>query len=129
MTAPFSCEKHKSIVVHENVKRMDELILSCDVAVSAAGSTLYELCATGTPTITYVLADNQIPAAKEFDARGIIKNCGDIRDMGNKALAKCLVDEVVSLAEDYNERKRISELMGTVVDGKGARRIVESVLI
>lgn len=120
-------ESYENIVVHENVKRMDELMLSCDIAVSAAGSTLYELCAMGTPTITYVLADNQIPAAKEFDAQGIIKNCGDIREMGNKALAKCLIEEVVSLAEDYNERKRISELMGTVVDGKGAERILESV--
>ena len=120
-------ESYENIVVHENVKRMDELMLSCDVAVSAAGSTLYELCATGTPTITYVLADNQIPAAKEFDAQGIIKNCGDIREMGNKELAKCLVEEVVSLAEDHDERKRISEIMCTVVDGKGAERILKSV--
>lgn len=29
-----------------------------DVAVSAGGSTLYELCAVGTPTISYALADN-----------------------------------------------------------------------
>lgn len=118
---------YENIVIHENVKRMDELMLSCDIAVSAAGSTLYELCATGTPTITYVLADNQIPAAEEFDARGIIKNCGDIREMGNKELAKCLIMEVVRLAEDYDERKRMSEFMCTVVDGKGAERILESV--
>lgn len=121
-------ESYDNIVVHENVKRMDELMLSCDVAVSAAGSTLYELCATGTPTITYVLADNQIPAAEEFDSRGIIKNCGDIREMGNKELAKCLIKEVVSLAEDYDERKRISEFMETVVDGHGAKRIIDTVL-
>lgn len=40
-------------------KKMSELMQQCDMAVSAAGSTLYELCACGMPTITYVLADNQ----------------------------------------------------------------------
>lgn len=121
-------ENYENIVIHENVNRMDELMLFCDVAVSAAGSTLYELCAMGTPTITYVLADNQIPAAKEFDAKGIIKNCGDIRNVGNKGLAKHLIEEAVCIAEKYDERKRISELMGTVVDGHGAKRIIDTVL-
>ncbi|MCR5796546.1 MAG: hypothetical protein K6G63_01315 [Eubacterium sp.] len=36
----------------------------CDIAISAAGSTLYELCACGVPTITYTTADNQIKAEK-----------------------------------------------------------------
>lgn len=118
----------KNIIVHENVKRMDTLMQSCDVAISAAGSTLYELCATQTPTITYVLADNQIPAAEEFDVRGIMKNCGDIRVLGNKELASKLVEDAVSLADNYEERKRISILMRAVVDGNGAGRILEQVL-
>lgn len=118
----------KNIIVHENVKRMDELMRTCDVAISAAGSTLYELCATQTPSVTYVIADNQAPAAKEFEIKGIMKNCGDIRTLGNETMASKLVDEAVSLAENYEERKRISALMETVVDGKGASRILERVL-
>lgn len=121
-------EKYKNIIVHENVKRMDELMRSCDVAISAAGSTLYELCATQTPSITYVLADNQIPAAEEFDFLGIMKNCGDIRTLGNKALANKLVDEAVNLAENYGDRKCMSSLMRTVADGNGAERILKKVL-
>nr|MCR5748365.1 hypothetical protein [Lachnospiraceae bacterium] len=53
----------KNIVLHENVTQMAELMRSCKVAISAAGSTLYELCATKVPTITYILADNQMPGA------------------------------------------------------------------
>ena len=121
-------EEYKNIIVHENVKRMDELMRSCDVAISAAGSTLYELCATQTPSITYVLADNQIPAAEEFDVREIMKNCGDNRELGNKELASKLVKDAVSLADNYEERERISQLMGAVVDGNGASRILEQVL-
>lgn len=120
-------KSYMNIVIHENVVRMDELMYTCDVAVSAAESTLYELCATRTPTITYVIADNQIPAAEEFYARGIMKNCGDIREMGTKKLAKRLIQEVTMLAGDIDERKRISGLMGEVVDGNGAKRIWKSV--
>lgn len=122
-------QNRRNIVIHENVMRMDELMRSCDVGISAAGSTLYELCAMRTPTITYVIADNQIPAAKEFSSRGIMKNCGDIREFGGKNLAKRLIGMVMDLSDDFDERKRIAELMGSIVDGKGAKRILEQVLI
>lgn len=52
----------------------------CDIAISAAGSTLYELCATGIPAITYTLADNQLIAAEQFDKQGIMLSAGDCRD-------------------------------------------------
>lgn len=58
---------------------MKKLMMLCDVAVSVAGSTLYELCACGIPTITYVLADNQIPAEEMFEQEGIMLNARDYR--------------------------------------------------
>ncbi len=121
-------QKGQNIIIHENVNRMNELMSFCDVAISAAGSTLYELCATQTPSVTYVLADNQIRAAEEFNAKGIMKNCGDIRLIGNKKLASELIKETISLAEDYEIRKRISENMFTIVDGDGTNRILKRVL-
>ena len=118
----------RNIILHENVKHMRELMCLCDVAISAAGSTLYELCATQTPSVTYVLADNQIPAAEEFAKSGIMKNAGDIRQLGNKELAARLREDAVLLADNYNERERVSGVMSTVVDGKGSARILEKVL-
>lgn len=120
--------EHGNIIIHENVTEMGKLMKSCDVAVSASGSTLYELCATHTPAITYILADNQIPLANEFDKRGIIKNQGDIRSVGKLKLAHDLICDAVKLAENYEERERISKSMATVVDGDGAKRIVEAIL-
>lgn len=121
-------KRTENIVIHENVSNMKELMQSCDVAISAAGSTLYELCATGTPTVTYVLADNQKPGADGFDKKSMIKNCGDIRELGGKQLAQRLIHEITILAQDASERNKRSECMRSMVDGKGALRIMEHVM-
>lgn len=122
----ISCDESR-IVLYDNVTQMAELMSDCDVAVSAAGSTLYELCATQTPTITYVLADNQIPGARGFDKRQILENIGDIRDLGAADLSKRLIGRAADLACNYEKRIEISARMQDVVDGKGAMRIVQSI--
>lgn len=119
--------EYRNIIIHENVAQMGKLMRSCDAAVSASGSTLYELCATQTPTITYVLADNQIPLANGFSDRDIIKYYGDIRVIGKDKLANILICEIVKLADDYEQRKHIAETMA-VVDGNGAGRIIDRIL-
>lgn len=118
-----------NIVLHENVTSMSSLMRSCDVAISAAGSTLYELCAAQTPTVTYVLADNQKPGAAGFSAHGIMENAGDVRELGNRKLAEKLVCSAASLAKDANARRRIIRAMQDVTDGCGAERLLQDLLI
>ncbi|MCM1118713.1 MAG: UDP-2,4-diacetamido-2,4,6-trideoxy-beta-L-altropyranose hydrolase [bacterium] len=113
-----------NIILHENVTAMSALMQTCDLAISAAGSTLYELCATQTPTVTYVLADNQMPGAEGFASRGIMRSCGDVRDMGSRELAESLICKALELAGDTAERRRMAQAMRTVVDGQGAGRII-----
>ena len=47
------------IRLHRQITNMCSLMLQCDAAISAAGTTLYELCACGVPAVIYILADNQ----------------------------------------------------------------------
>ncbi|ABR36387.1 UDP-2,4-diacetamido-2,4,6-trideoxy-beta-L-altropyranose hydrolase [Clostridium beijerinckii] len=51
---------------------MSELMKKCDIAISACGSTLYELCSMRIPTIGVVVADNQEIIAKQMSENGII---------------------------------------------------------
>lgn len=110
-----------NVQLHYNVKDMKSLMCSCDIAVSAAGSTLYEICACGVPLITYVLADNQINGAKTFEEKGLAINCGDIRDTTNAPETIC--DTVQQLANSYIQRCTIHHKMIDALDGKGAKRI------
>ncbi len=116
-----------NLILHENVTNMSELMLSCDAAISAAGSTLYELCACRIPTVTYILADNQIPGARGFEHSDIMKCAGDIRETGAVKLSARLIDMALELCDNESERVLIAERQGSVVDGKGAERMIEHI--
>ena len=95
---------------------------SCDLAVSAAGSTLLELCACGIPTITYVLDDNQILGAKAFEKAGLMIYTGDVRE--EDSFTEKLNDTISVLCMDLGKRKDMYQRMTKMVDGCGAVRLV-----
>ncbi len=110
------------VSVYTNIKNMSELMINCDVAISAAGTTLYELCACGVPTISVSFADNQISGAKELDRRDIIKYAGDLRT----GLEGCL-DKIETILQTWEKNKKLRkekrDKMQALVDGNGAMRI------
>lgn len=114
--------KNQHIVCHENVLDMKSLICSMDIAVSAAGSTLYEICACGIPLITYILADNQIPGAEAFEKLGLAVNLGDLR--GKEQPGEIILAAVEKLANDFQCRASVCSKMQSVIDGFGADRLM-----
>ena len=116
-------KENKNIIVHENVSHMAEVMKKCDIAISAAGSTLYELCACGIPTITYILADNQVLGAVTMEKKEIMLNVGDYRYSSD--FFEILVDKIVSLCGTYEMRHKMHNLARKAVDGKGTVRIVQ----
>ena len=112
-----------NIILHINERNMAKLMQDCDIAISAAGTTLYELCASGIPTITYTLADNQLVAAEQFGKRGIMVNAGDCRNNNEfmTSLQRCLDDLVCN----KERRNKMSKKMTSLVDGNGAMNIVK----
>lgn len=117
---------HNNVCLHSNIKKMSSLMRQCDLAVSAAGSTLYELCACGVPTITYVLEDNQLYGANAFEQKGIMINAGD--DRYNPNLINDIFKEIKILASDSNKRIMMQNYMKKCIDGKGAKRIIKELL-
>lgn len=111
--------------LHENVSDMASLMTSCDLAVSAAGTTLYELCAAGVPSMSFCLADNQMTAAKAFDEAGIIPCAGDIRCNCDEVLVK-IMNFVTDMLGNFQKRLTAQATMRQLVDGKGAMRIAKA---
>ena len=115
-------KKYEWIVVHEKVKRMSEIMSISDIAISASGSTLYELCACGIPTITYILADNQIEGATTFEKKGLMINAGDLRE---KDFSASRIDKLEEIYFSPEKRTILHNKIKSFVDGNGSDTIVE----
>jgi len=130
------------IIMHEKVDDMKSLIESCDLVVSAAGSTLYEVCACGVPLITYSVADNQIRGGEAFENLEIGVYIGDVRETvdmeasshESEQLTKVrddvcqkLFETIKQIENDYKKRVKIGNVMQNLIDGNGADRIVREI--
>ncbi len=116
----------KNAVLHVDETRMAALMTACGAAVAAAGSTLYELCACGTPTVAYALADNQSAAVERFAEEGLMRSAGDCR--GDGGFIGRLRTELAAMLADRADRERMSRAMRTLADGSGADRIAEEII-
>ncbi len=113
-----------NIKIHTDVKEMWTLMSGCDAAISAAGTTLYELCAIGIPTICFSFAENQILPGTAFAAHTPIPYAGDYEQNPNAMFATILTKLEALCTMPQPKRKQISSQLKTTVDGKGPKRII-----
>ena len=115
---------YPQIHLYQNVKDMASLMKQCDYAISAAGTTLYELCALGIPTISFTMADNQIIMAKTFAETGAVPYAGDIRSNPSSVLniVKEHLTSSMQNADNYNHQHL---LMRQVTNGNGTILIAQ----
>lgn len=119
-----NCENMK---VYSDVKQMWELMADCDAAVSAAGTTLYELCAMGIPTLCFSFAPNQILPGKTFGEKTAMTYAGDYQK-DKEAMFQRIEEGIRELmGMSGEEREKISENLRGITDGRGAERIIEAV--
>ena len=107
-----------------NVTNMSYYMKQCDIAVTAAGVTTYELCACGVPSIIYTLADNQLNIARTFSELNLIPWAGDIRDHREKCF-KNILYHIESYLNNTKLRQLVSHKMQITIDGNGCHRIVQ----
>lgn len=93
-----------------------------DVALSAAGSTAWELCAAGLAMVLVSIAHNQIPVARELHAAGAALDAGWYEDID----VRVVLDAVLRLVSDQAVRQGMSETARELVDGRGAHRVVRT---
>lgn len=116
-------ERHNGNVhIFSNVSNMTELMRSCDIAVSAGGSTMYELCAVGVPVLCFSFVDNQEKIVEGFRQKGVVCFGGDYLSQGDRMI-RSLVEHIVLLRNDVELRRSCSAKERELVDGQGAVRI------
>lgn len=122
--------RHPSVHIHENVSDMAGLMRECDLALSAGGTTLYELCAVGVPSISFSIADNQLLAVETLAEKNIIPYAGDVRKSAEDVMDTLLVFLTghICSRENYELRKKSSRQMRAFLDGNGSVRIAKALI-
>lgn len=117
-----------AFVICDFVTNMSEFLANYDLAVSAGGSTMYELCSMGLPTVCFTFADNQRLQAECFDRTTEVKNAGNMTDHPEETIDR-IAERLTQLEQDSALRQTVREQMLGLVDGRGAIRIAEALLL
>jgi UDP-N-acetylglucosamine:LPS N-acetylglucosamine transferase len=96
---------------------------TCRFAISGSGVTLYDLLASGVPTIAVAFDRLQLRTADTFHERGAVLSAGLIERMSPGALVRCCME----MLDNRSLVQRLSETGRMLVDGKGLSRVVEIV--
>lgn len=103
-----------------DVTNMPEQMAWADVAVSAAGSTSWELAFMGLPSILVVAADNQRKLAERLAKENAAINLGKSENVS----VSNVCEASTSLLDDPGRREAMSSKGRDMVDAEGARRVV-----
>jgi RimJ/RimL family protein N-acetyltransferase len=109
-----------SIRLESNVTDMPALMAWADVAVSAGGSTNWELAFMGLPALVLILASNQRPIAERLDMVRMAVNLGWYSDASPMKIAQVLTQ----LLKDSKTRAKMSQCGQQLVDGEGIVRVL-----
>lgn len=112
------------IQIYRNVSDMAGLMKQCDMAITAGGSTMYELSAVGIPTLCFSFVDNQELIVENFYRKKLVAYGGNYLKEQER-FAGNVADALTFLAGEEALRRRYSDRQRMLVDGKGAERLAE----
>ena len=121
-------DSQKRIVLHENVKDMWNLMQNCDMAVSAAGSTMCELSAASVPSVTFSFVENQRRIAETFGDKKAAMWVGHYIPGDEHVFLSAVADAVKKMCDSEGLRKELSRNANCLVDGQGGKRIADAIL-
>lgn len=101
--------------VRVNVTHMAELMANSDLCIGAAGSTTWERCCLGVPTIMLVLAENQRKIANELDRKDIATTIYHVAKLSHK------LDTILTGISSGLHTK--IETSSIICDGLGTKKI------
>jgi UDP-2,4-diacetamido-2,4,6-trideoxy-beta-L-altropyranose hydrolase len=111
-----------STAVKVNMQNMAQLMADSDLAIGAAGSTSWERCCLGLPTLIVVLAENQRKVAAALEQSGSVKLLNGLDRIARDL--RSLFD--VSLMSDG--LRQMSQASCSITDGQGASRVMRALV-
>ena len=118
-----ACDRN-SYTCYVQADNVHELMLKADLSIGAAGSTSWERCCLGLPSICLTLAKNQEAIAEGLEYKGVALNLSANKDDLFEKLSSSIVKLI--LAPDC--LKDMSQKAFNLVDGFGAQKVVGTMM-
>jgi spore coat polysaccharide biosynthesis predicted glycosyltransferase SpsG len=100
------------------------VMAQADLAMTAGGLTMFELCAVGTPSIVVCAERFEEETASRMARRGAVVHLGFGDDLDYVRVTSA----VDALVEDVAARRRMSDTGKALVDGRGGDRVAQLVV-
>ena len=110
----------KNIHLVENASNLAILMSQADVAIGAGGTTAWERCCVGLPTLIISIAENQTTIAQQLDKMGAVKYLGTSTQVSGNELISVLQDCI----KHPQFLEKMSAIAASVCDGYGVNRVI-----
>lgn len=113
-----------NVQVLKNPDNLPFIMMNCDMAITAAGSMVYELAALGLPALVITQAKNQNLIADYLQQNKLMRWIGDYESVSTETIQK----EAESLLKDAERRKTESVRLVGTVNKNGALNAAHAIL-
>jgi UDP-2,4-diacetamido-2,4,6-trideoxy-beta-L-altropyranose hydrolase len=107
---------------HVQSSRMAELMASADLGLGAGGSTTWERCCLGLPTLAFCVAENQRHQLAAAARGGLLYS----PDLAEDDWIPGVRRHILALMENSSLREAMSHRGMDTVDGRGAARVIDA---
>jgi len=111
------------LTVHVSPPSVARIMCRASMAITAGGTTTYELARLGRPFVTVALVENQQVQALAWEASGASRYAGHITDDDIAARVASIAKELVEKPDCCHA---MHECAANLVDGQGADRILDA---
>jgi UDP-2,4-diacetamido-2,4,6-trideoxy-beta-L-altropyranose hydrolase len=112
-----------NVTLVSNASNMPELMHGADLAITAAGGTLWELLYCRCPLVSYSRNPVQARVVAWVAKEGAAGDLGDTQNFAAVALARAVED----VALNRTVRQRMAEAGRLLIDGRGAERVIAAI--
>jgi len=117
------CRKMPDAKIHRQVSNIAELMRNADLAIGAAGSTTWERCCIGLPSLVWCIAENQLAIAKSADEIGVCINLGKASNVSVQIASNALGE----LIKNKKKRQKMTKNSLGIVDGEGVTSVLNEI--
>jgi len=113
-----------NVTLHEARPHLVDLMASADLAIGAGGTTTWERCCLGLPSVVVSVAENQRGICEALAREGVIEWPGHHDTTSVERLA----ETIRSLIAQPERMRALAQASLTLVDGNGTQRVLERMM-